>query len=93
MTTAEKRRWSPTLKSYVSIFAALVVMGLVMKLPLPESILTSGTAELTEMGRASLGVLVFCLILWITEPMPFHITGLLGSFWSRCSKLIRLLRR
>ena len=78
MTTAEKRRWSPTLKSYVSIFAALVVMGLVMKLPLPESILTSGTAELTEMGRASLGVLVFCLILWITEPMPFHITGLLG---------------
>ena len=43
MTTAEKRRWSPALKSYVSIFAALVVMGLVMKLPLPESILTSGT--------------------------------------------------
>lgn len=78
MTTSEKKSWSPTLKSYVSILAALIVMVLVMKLPLPESILTSGTAELTELGRASLGVLIFCLILWITEPMPFHITGLFG---------------
>jgi len=27
---------------------------------------------------AALGVLAFCLVLWITEALPFHITGLLA---------------
>lgn len=78
MSAPGNRRWNPTLKSYVSILAAFAVMLLIMKAPVPEAVLTSGTAVLTEMGRASLGVLIFCLVLWITEPMPFHITGLFG---------------
>lgn len=78
MSAPGNKWWSPTLKSYASILAAFAVMLLIMKAPVPEAILTSGTASLTEMGRASLGVLIFCLVLWITEPMPFHITGLFG---------------
>ncbi len=78
MSAPGNKRWSPTLKSYASILAAFAVMLLIMKAPVPEALLTSGTASLTEMGRASLGVLIFCLVLWITEPMPFHITGLFG---------------
>ncbi|NLJ46947.1 MAG: anion:sodium symporter, partial [Treponema sp.] len=27
---------------------------------------------------SALGVLAFCLILWVTEALPFHITGLLS---------------
>ncbi|HSV56840.1 MAG TPA: DASS family sodium-coupled anion symporter [Magnetospirillaceae bacterium] len=41
----------------------------------------SGYPAWAQGGRAamaSLGVLVFCLILWVTEALPFHITGLLS---------------
>lgn len=73
-----KKKWNPTLKGYVSILIALAVMILIIKLPLPQSVLTINGADLTEAGRISLGVLIFCLMLWVTEPMPFHITGLIG---------------
>lgn len=76
--TQARKEWNPTVKKYVYIAVAALIMLLVIKLPLPDSILYRGSAELTEVGRASLGVLIFCLFLWITEPMPFHITGLLG---------------
>ena len=56
-------------------FAALVLFAL---LPLPESLLQLENAPLTVAGRSTIGVLLFCLILWMSEPMPFHITGLFG---------------
>ena len=73
-----KKKWNPTVQRYACILIALFVMVLVMKIPLPDSVLQVNGVELTELGRASLGVLIFCLLLWIMEPMPFHITGLFG---------------
>ncbi len=31
-----------------------------------------------EAAMSALGVLAFCLILWVTEALPFHITGMLS---------------
>ncbi len=31
-----------------------------------------------EAAMAALGILAFCLVLWVTEALPFHITGLLS---------------
>jgi len=36
------------------------------------------TAQGGEAAMAALGVLAFCLVLWVTEALPFHITGLLS---------------
>ena len=33
---------------------------------------------MTSAGRLSLGIMFFCVYLWITEPVPFHITGCIG---------------
>ncbi len=46
--------------------------------PVPTSIATIGDATLTSDGLAAMGVLLFTLLLWLTEAIPFHITGLLG---------------
>ena len=46
--------------------------------PIPESLATIGGATLTSDGLAAMGVLLFTLLLWLTEAIPFHITGLLG---------------
>jgi len=67
-------------KNILYIIVALGIMLIVMKLPLPESITGTGDAQLTSLGRNALGILLFALILWITEVIPFHITGLLGVF-------------
>jgi solute carrier family 13 (sodium-dependent dicarboxylate transporter), member 2/3/5 len=63
--------------------AAIVAMALgltfiMAKIPLPQSMRAAGSAELTVNGQASIAVLVFALVLWITEAVPFHITGLLS---------------
>jgi sodium-dependent dicarboxylate transporter 2/3/5 len=47
---------------------------------LPETMRTLNGIVLSAQGQASMGVLLFALILWITEAIPFHITGLLGMF-------------
>ena len=57
-----------------ALFAALVVAFL----PLPESVTGTGASALTPQGQGALGVLVFALVLWVTEALPFHITGFLG---------------
>ncbi|MCL2478829.1 MAG: DASS family sodium-coupled anion symporter [Treponema sp.] len=63
---------------YLHFAIAVVIMIIVSKMPVPQSILTAGDAVLDPKGRLSLGVLFFCLYLWITEPVPFHITGCIG---------------
>lgn len=65
-------------KRILFLLIAAMVLVLILKAPLPESILSINGSTLTPTGRASLGILMFCLILWIGEPLPFHITGLFG---------------
>ena len=47
-------------------------------LPVPASIATVGDATLTGDGLAAMGILLFTLLLWLTEAVPFHITGLVA---------------
>ncbi|MDC7233828.1 MAG: DASS family sodium-coupled anion symporter [Spirochaetales bacterium] len=61
---------------YLSL--GFVVMMLMMALPLPESIRDAGKGYLSLQGQISMGILLFCLIMWMTEALPFHITGMLG---------------
>ncbi len=60
------------------VLAAAALLAAVVLIPLPESVLKLDGAELTQQGRVVLGVLLFCLLLWIAEPIPFHIAGLVG---------------
>jgi len=59
------------------VIAALLML-IVAKFPVPESVLVSGKEVLSPAGRLSLGILFFCVYLWVTEPVPFHITGCIG---------------
>ncbi len=70
---SDRARW-------LVLIAALTVAFLGRLLPLPEAARTIGTVTLTPTGQAAMGVLLFALILWMTEAIPFHITGLLGVF-------------
>lgn len=65
-------------QKYFNIAEAFVLFLIIAFLPLPEKILTIEDAVLTAQGRVALGVLLSCLFMWITEPIPFHITGMLG---------------
>jgi len=60
------------------LLAAFLLLFIMLAVPLPDSLLNPDGAPLTRLGRANLAVLAFCLMLWITEPLPFHITGLFG---------------
>ena len=62
-------------KQYLHFVVAAALMLLVAKYPVSESVLRSGDVVLDPMGRVSLGIVFFCLYLWVTEPVPFHITG------------------
>ncbi len=56
--------------------AALIT---VMALPKPGVIDTpNGPLELSDAGKAALAVLVFAVIMWATEAIPFAVTGLLA---------------
>lgn len=78
MVRTVERRNNPIAKKYGWIlFAVLLMVGLIV-ISFPKNILMAGSATLTSTGQTSLGILVFCLILWITEPLPFHITGFIG---------------
>ena len=63
---------------YLHIAVAAAVMLLIAKFPVSEELLTAGDMVLGPEGRLSLGILFFCVYLWITEPIPFHITGCIG---------------
>lgn len=60
------------------VLVAAILLAVVVLAPLPDSILNLDGAQLTQQGRVVLGVLFFCLLLWIAEPIPFHIAGLVG---------------
>ena len=67
-----------TSKKMIYFFLAFVLMILIMALPLPDSIRNAGNCILTPEGQIAMGILFFSLILWISEAIPFHITGMLG---------------
>ena len=67
-----------TAKKYIYIGIAVLMFALTVFVPLPYSVLEADDVTLTLDGRISLAVLIFCLVLWVTEPIPFHITGILG---------------
>ncbi len=73
--------------SKLIIFLAAVGLAVVfIVIPLPESVTNVGETVLSPQAQTALGVLVFALVLWMTEAVPFHITGLLSVF------LLALLR-
>jgi len=69
---------SSRIKQVFFFVLALVSMFIVKEMPIADSIKIVGEAELNQIGQATLGVLIFALIMWMTEAMPFHITGLLS---------------
>ncbi|MEI6875498.1 MAG: DASS family sodium-coupled anion symporter [Spirochaetota bacterium] len=60
----------------IALAAAALVLGLLLSLPLPESIRVVRGVALDEKGHRALAVLAAALVLWITEALPFHVTGL-----------------
>ncbi len=69
-----------TLKKSIILAAAFLVAIVGFFIHIPVELTTVNGASLTFQAQAALGVLFFALILWMTEAIPFHITGLLGVF-------------
>lgn len=82
-----------TARNIVFLVLALVVGFVVVFMQAPDSLretiaksvdtVTGKPTYSTAMqsggpAMAALGVLLFCLVLWITEALPFHISGLLA---------------
>ena len=65
---------------WLILAVATTVVFLARFVPLPEAARTVGGITLSANGQTALGILLFALILWMTEAVPFHITGLLGIF-------------
>ncbi len=87
------KKISLTARNLVFLAVALAVGGAVALLAPPESLVSTISAALDgTTGKASyatsvfsgkpamaaLGILIFCLVLWVTEALPFHITGFLS---------------
>ena len=67
-------------KKVAYTLVAFGVFGIILMLPLLSTIHTAeGTVvELTSPGRVALGVLAFAVVLWMTEALPFPVTGLIS---------------
>ncbi len=65
-----------TLRRYGVILAAAIVLIVVLALPSRTGV--QGDSTLTLRAKASLAVVLFALILWATEALPFHVTGFLS---------------
>ncbi|MFC1606493.1 SLC13 family permease [Candidatus Latescibacterota bacterium] len=59
---------------------AVAIFAILMNVPLPSAVdITQGTrVDLSGSGQAALAVLAMVVILWITEAIPFPVTGLLA---------------
>lgn len=75
------------IKNIVYIGLAFLVMMVLINLPLSDDLRFIGEASLTQEGQTALAVLVFALILWMTEAIPFHITGMLGIIIMAIAKI------
>lgn len=93
MSAAKTQKLSLTTRNLILLGVALAACAALVLTTPPESLvntitnaidastgkpsyapsMASGTAAM-----AALGVLAFCLVLWVTEALPFHITGMLA---------------
>jgi len=65
------------LRRWVHILLALAILGGLLLVPLPAVRGPGGELiTLPSKGRASLAVVALCLTLWISEALPFAVTGL-----------------
>lgn len=67
-----------SIKKGLILAAALIIAVIFARVPLPEELTLVAGIQLSSTGQAAMGVLLFALILWMTEALPFHITGLLS---------------
>ena len=65
-------------KKLLYLRLAFIVMITMMILPLPDSVRDAGKGFLSHDGQIAMGILLFSLVLWMTEALPFHITGMLS---------------
>lgn len=60
----------------MAVALLIVVFSSIIKIPMEATIVNG--AGLNHQAQTALGVLLFALILWMTEAIPFHITGLIA---------------
>lgn len=67
------------IKKYFIFACAIIIMVAIHLLPLPQPLSSpEGLVYLTVEGKASLAVLTFVIILWMTEALPFPVAALFG---------------
>lgn len=67
------------MKNLIYVLTAFVIFGIILILPEPEAVNTgSKMLALSPAGKATMAVLALAVILWITEAIPFAVTGLLA---------------
>jgi len=60
------------------LLIAIVLMLAIVVLPAPSPLERNGhVIELTQAGKACIGILAFAVVLWVTEAIPFSVTSLL----------------
>jgi len=65
-------------KKTIYLTLAFMVMIVMIFLPFSDSVRNAGKGVLTPEGQIAMGILLFSLVLWMTEALPFHITGMLS---------------
>jgi len=69
-----------SIKNIIIFIVAILVMLLIHFLPAPKPLIRGGQEiPLTLPGKTSIGVLIFCIILWMTEAIPFAVTVLIAN--------------
>ena len=67
-------------KNIFFLLLAIITVFTLHWITLPPGLQTTGGIVLSRAGQSAFAVLIFALILWITEAIPFHITGMLAIF-------------
>lgn len=68
----------PMANRIIALAVSFAVLAILILAPLPTSLRVLRGAELTGDGQAAMATLAFALVLWISEALPFHVTGLLA---------------
>ncbi|MCX8123272.1 MAG: SLC13 family permease [Spirochaetes bacterium] len=65
-------------RKIIYLIVAIAAACVIVLLPLETLIVAGNDIQLTTTGKKALAILVFAVISWVTEIMPFAITGLLS---------------
>ncbi|MEW8957899.1 MAG: DASS family sodium-coupled anion symporter [Moorella sp. (in: firmicutes)] len=64
----------------VIFIIAVLAMLFIHFIPSPQPIVRNGQEiPLTMAGKTAIGILIFCIILWMTEAIPFAVTVLIAN--------------